>query len=217
MALVLQITRPPIANEAPSASVMGLSTTKGSAAMKTYRKRDFPLDQIRRYLEPGPIVLVSSAWKGQSNIMTMGWHLMMGFSPALFGCYIWEGNHSFQMLRRSRQCVINLPTTDLVDTVVGIGNCTGADVDKFEKFGLTAAPATEVDAPLIGECYANFECRLSDASQIRKHGLFIWEVVKAHVATSPKLPETLHYRGNGEFMVSGPSITRRSQFKPENL
>ena len=180
MALVLQIIRPPIANEAPSASVMGLSTTKGSAAMKTYHKRDFPLDQIRRYLEPGPIVLVSSAWKGQSNIMTMGWHLMMGFSPALFGCYIWEGN-------------------------------------KFEKFGLTATPGTEVDAPLIGECYANFECRLSDASQIRKHGLFIWEVVKAHVATSPKLPETLHYRGNGEFMVSGHSITRRSQFKLQNL
>jgi flavin reductase (DIM6/NTAB) family NADH-FMN oxidoreductase RutF len=56
----------------------------------TYRKRDFPLDQIRRYLEPGPIVLVSSAWRGNTNIMTMGWHMMLGFSPALFACYIWE-------------------------------------------------------------------------------------------------------------------------------
>ncbi len=45
--------------------------------MKRYRKHDFPTDQIRRFLEPGPIVLVSSAWKGERDIMTMGWHMMM--------------------------------------------------------------------------------------------------------------------------------------------
>ena len=92
---------------------------------RVYRKRSYPLDEIRRFLEPGPIVLVSSTWQGTSNIMTMGWHMMLGFSPALFGCYIWEENHSYQMLRRSKACVINLPTLDLVDTVVGIGNCHG--------------------------------------------------------------------------------------------
>ncbi|MEJ1096597.1 MULTISPECIES: flavin reductase family protein [unclassified Pseudoxanthomonas] len=185
--------------------------------MKSFRKRDFPLGEIRRFLEPGPIVLVSSAWKEETNIMTMGWHMMMGFTPALFACYIWEGNHSFGMIRKSKQCVINLPTTDLVNTVVGIGNCSGADTDKFAQFGLTAVPGEKVDAPLIGECYANFECRLADARQISRHGLFIWEVVKAHVASSPRLPQTLHYRGNGEFMVSGRRLSRRSQFKAENL
>lgn len=71
--------------------------------MKTYHKRSFPLDQIRRYLEPGPIVLVSSQWKGRSNIMTMGWHMMLGFTPALFGCYIWEQNHSFDMIRQNER------------------------------------------------------------------------------------------------------------------
>ena len=184
---------------------------------RTYRKRDFPLDQIRRYLEPGPIVLVSSAWRGKTNIMTMGWHMMMGFSPALFACYIWEGNHSFEMVRRSKECVINLPTIDLVNEVVGIGNCTGDKIDKFEKFDLTPVPASEVGAPLIQECYANFECRLYDGRQIAKHGLFIWEVIKAHVATSLKLPETVHYRGEGKFMVSGRAINLRRKFKPQNL
>ncbi|HYM87019.1 MAG TPA: flavin reductase, partial [Pseudoxanthomonas sp.] len=91
--------------------------------MKTFRKHDFPVAEIRRFLEPGPIVLVSSAFKGERDIMTMGWHMMMGFEPALFACYIWEENHSFELIRRSRQCVINLPTVDLVDTVVAIGNC----------------------------------------------------------------------------------------------
>ncbi|MEK6209628.1 MAG: flavin reductase family protein [Pseudomonadota bacterium] len=185
--------------------------------MKTFRKEAFPLTDIRRYLEPGPIVLVSSAWKGKSNIMTMGWHMMMGFSPSLFACYIWDANHSFEMIRRSKQCVINLPTTDLLNEVIGIGNCSGAEVDKFGKFGLTAVAGTKVDAPLIKECYANFECRLYDGSQISKHGLFIWEVVKAHVATSPKYPETVHYRGEGVFMISGRNISRRSQFKAQNL
>ena len=184
---------------------------------RTYRKRSYPLDGIRRFLEPGPIVLVSSAWEGTFNIMTMGWHMMLGFSPALFGCYIWEENHSHHMLRRSKECVINLPTLDLIDTVVGIGNCHGADVDKFQRFGLTQKAATKVGAPLIAECYANFECRLHDTRMIRTYGLFIWEVVKAHVATSPKRPQTIHYRGEGEFMISGGSINRRRKFRPENL
>jgi len=147
----------------------------------------------------------------------MGWHMMLGFSPALFGCYIWEENHSYQMLRRSKACVINLPTVDLVDTVVGIGNCHGADVDKFQRFGLTPRRATKVAAPLIVECYANFECKLIDASLINRYSLFIFEVVKAHVATSPKYPTTMHYRGDGVFMISGQNVSYRRRFKRVNL
>ena len=182
--------------------------------MPTYKKKDFPVRKTRRFLELGPIVLVSSRWKDESNIMTMGWHMMLDYT--VFGCYIWDENHSFELIRRSRQCVINVPTFDMLDKVIGIGDSTGADTDKFVRFGLTPVDAAKVDAPLIQECYANFECRLADASQIRSYGLFIWDVV-AHVATSPKYPKTVHYRGDGVFMVAGPSISRRSQFKAQNL
>jgi flavin reductase (DIM6/NTAB) family NADH-FMN oxidoreductase RutF len=185
--------------------------------VRSYRKKDFPVGNIRRFLEPGPIVLVSSAWKGKTNIMTMGWHMVMEFVPSRIGCFITDANHSFEMITRSKQCVINIPTLDLVKQVVGIGNCSGADVDKFETFKLTPVPATNVDAPLIKECYANFECKLVDASQLKKYNLLILEVVKAHVATSPKYPRTVHYRGDGVFMVSGKTISLRDQFKPENL
>src|SRR5213078_2969250 len=147
--------------------------------MKTYKKKNFPLSKIRRFLEPGPVVLVSSAYKGERNIMTMGWHMMMDYE--LFGCFIWDQNHSFDMIRRSRECVINLPTFDMIDAVIGIGNNHGACPDKFEKFRLTAHPASKVNAPLIAECYANFECRLIDTSLIRKYSLFVFEFVKAHV------------------------------------
>ena len=70
--------------------------------MVTYTKKDFPTDNVRRFIEPGPIVLVSSAHKGETNIMTMGWHMILETEPSLIGCYIWTRNHSFEMIRRSR-------------------------------------------------------------------------------------------------------------------
>ena len=86
------------------------------------------------------------------------------------------------MIRKSRECVINVPTYDIIRKVIAIGNSTGAEIDKFAEFGLTPAKAAKVKAPLIKECYANFECRLVDTSLIRKYSLFVFEVVKAHAA-----------------------------------
>ena len=141
----------------------------------------------------------------------------MQFEPSLIGCYIFEGNHSFEMLRRSRECVTNIPTVDIKDVVVGVGNSTGANMDKFAKFKLTAVAGRKVAAPLIAECYANFECKLADSSFIGKYRFFIWEVVKAHVAVTPKYPRTLHYRGDGVFMVSGRHISMRKSFRPRTF
>jgi len=182
------------------------------------RKRDFPVDDVRRFLEPGPIVLVSSAWKGKTNIMTMGWHMVMGEEPSLVGCFIWDRNRSFDMIRKSRECVINLPTVDLATTVVGIGNTSGRTVDKFTTFNLTAVAGEVVKAPLIAECYANFECRLVDSRLIDRYSLFVFEVVKGYARTTPRFPKTLHYRGDGLFMIAGPTVSRyRKRFKPEML
>ena len=185
--------------------------------MKTFTKKDFPVGNIRRFLEPGPIVLVTSAWKGKTNIMTMGWHTVMEFQPSRIGCYITDGNHSFEMIKNSKECVINIPTYDLVKQAIGIGNTSGAEVDKFDKFKLTPVEGDRVKAPLIKECYANFECKVVDTSLLSKYSFFILEVVKAHAATSPKYPRTFHYRGNGVFTVSGRNVSFRPMFKPENL
>jgi flavin reductase (DIM6/NTAB) family NADH-FMN oxidoreductase RutF len=185
--------------------------------MRKFEKSDLPVSKVRRYLEPGPVVLVSSAFEGRHDIMTMGWHTMMEFSPSLIGCVIASGNHSHRIIRSSGECVLNLPTTDLTDAVIGIGNSDGGAIDKFEVFKLTAEKATAVGAPLIRECYANFECRLSDDALVDRYDFFIFEVVKAHVATSPKHPETLHYTGDGVFTLSGRTIDRHEDFRPEML
>jgi len=89
--------------------------------------------------------------------------------------------------------------------------------DKFEEFSLTAEVASEVEAPLIGQCHANLERRLFEDALVDRYNFFIVEVVKAHVAASPKHPETLHYTGDGVFMIAGKIISRRSLFRPEML
>jgi flavin reductase (DIM6/NTAB) family NADH-FMN oxidoreductase RutF len=117
----------------------------------------------------------------------------MEFSPSLVGCVIAASNYSFELIRRSRECVINLPTDALTEKVVGIGNSSGAETDKFAAFGLAAQKADCVEAPLIRECHANFECKLAGDALVQQYNFFIFEVVKAHVARSLRQPRTLHY------------------------
>lgn len=180
--------------------------------MKRYSKKDYPVEQARRILEPGPVVLVSSAHKDRRNIMTMGWHTVMEFTPSLLGCIIAESNVSFDLIRKSKECVINVPTADMVGIVVGIGNCDGDKVDKYEEYDLTASKAAKVSAPLIDECYASFECKLYDGKLINAYNFFIFEIVKAHVAASPKYPDTLHYHGQGIFKTNGRTVNKAKQF-----
>lgn len=122
------------------------------------------------------------------------------------------------MIKKSKECVINIPSADMAETVVKIGNTSGSDLDKFAKFNLTPVPSEKISAPMIGECFASFECKLVDSRMIRKYNLFIFEVVKAHIAKTSHYPETLHYRGHGEFMISGPTVKKyRKFFRPDML
>ena len=176
-------------------------------------KRSFPLSKVYGLLEPGPVVLLSTAHRGRANVMAMSWHTMMEFEPPLIGCVLSARNASFDTLRASRECSINIPTLELAREVVGIGNCSGRDVDKFSKFGLTTKTASLIKAPLIAACYASLECRLADTRLVNRYNFFIFEVVKAWVDTSVKRPQTLHHRGNGVFVVAGETIRVRSAMK----
>jgi flavin reductase (DIM6/NTAB) family NADH-FMN oxidoreductase RutF len=185
--------------------------------MKIPAKRDFPVWDARRFLEPGPVVLVSSAWKDRRDIMTMGWHMVEASEPSLVIGYVWDQNDSRAVIRKSGECVINVPTVELLDTVIDIGNSHGSEIDKFDAFGLTAVEGECVKAPLIAECHANFECKVVDTRLANRYNLFVFEVVKAHVARAPRFPKTVHYRGSGLFMVAGPTLDRARRFKPGRL
>jgi flavin reductase (DIM6/NTAB) family NADH-FMN oxidoreductase RutF len=172
----------------------------------TTKKRELPLAQVYGLLEPGPVVLVTTAHKGKTNIMPMSWHTMMEFEPPLVGCVVSNRNHTFEMLRATGKCAINIPTADLAKQVVACGNSCGRTVNKFKKFGLTPVPASVVAAPLIAECYANLECRVVDRKLVEQYNFFILEVVKAWIDPRRKRPRTIHHRGEGVFAVPGSTI-----------
>jgi flavin reductase (DIM6/NTAB) family NADH-FMN oxidoreductase RutF len=175
-------------------------------------KKSFPLSKVYGLLEPGPVVMVTTACKGKQNIMTMSWHTMMEFEPPMVGCVI-ISNYSFDLLKATKECVINIPTLEIAEKVVGCGNTSGANVNKFEKFGLTPKPASQVGAPLIEECYANLECRVVDAKMVAKYCFFILEVVKVWIDPMVKNPRTIHHLGSGNFMVAGDRIKLKSKMK----
>jgi flavin reductase (DIM6/NTAB) family NADH-FMN oxidoreductase RutF len=177
------------------------------------KKRAFPLSQVYRLLEPGPVVMVTTASKGRTNIMTMSWHTMMEFEPPMVGCVISNRNHTFGTLKATKECVINIPTVELAEQAVGCGNTSGKRVDKFAAFRLTPEPASCVAAPLIGECYANLECKVVDARMVTKYNFFILEVLKAWIDPKKKAPRTIHHLGKGAFMVAGRTLKLPSKMK----
>lgn len=176
-------------------------------------KVSFPLSKVYGLLEPGLVVLVTAARDGRTNIMTLSWHTMLEFEPPLVGCVISTGNFSFDILKATRECVINIPTVELAKQVVDCGNSSGRTVDKFKVFGLTPVAASCVEAALIDECYANLECKVVDQQMVAKYNFFILEVVKAWIDPQVKHPQTIHHRGEGAFMVAGETIHLPSKMK----
>jgi flavin reductase (DIM6/NTAB) family NADH-FMN oxidoreductase RutF len=167
--------------------------------------RELELSRAFTLIEPGPVVLVTTYDGSKNNVMTISWTMVLDFTSA-FAITTGAWNHSFAALRKSKECVIAIPTVDLLDRVVEIGTCSGADIDKFAKFKLTALPGKVVNAPLIGECLANIECTVVDI--IRKHNIVVLEVVAAHLDPARKEKRTIHAVGDGTFIVDGRRLDR---------
>jgi flavin reductase (DIM6/NTAB) family NADH-FMN oxidoreductase RutF len=170
-------------------------------------KKTFPLSKVYSLLESGPVIMVSTRFKGKPNIMTVAWHTMIDFAPPLVGCIIGEQSHTFGIVKATKECVINVPAVALAKKAVGCGNCSGIKIDKFRKFRLTPLEASCVSSPLIAECFANFECKVRDSHLAKKYNLFILEVVKAWIDPVRTLPKTIHHLGKDRFMIAGRTIS----------
>lgn len=165
-----------------------------------------PLGQVYQLLEPGPVVLLTTARHGRPNVMTMSWHMMVDFEPPLVACIVSRGDYSQAALRATGECVIAIPARRLAPKVVKVGNCSGRDRDKFATIGLTPLLASQVQAPLVAECFANLECKVVDTRLRTKYDLFVLEVVAAWTDPTQKNPKTIHHRGYGTFVVDGETI-----------
>jgi flavin reductase (DIM6/NTAB) family NADH-FMN oxidoreductase RutF len=175
--------------------------------------KDLPLSKVYQLLEPGPVVLLTTSRKGRANIMTLSWHMMVEFEPPLVACVVSNANYSFAALRSTGECVIAIPALKSASKVVEVGNCSGRNVDKFERFELTPLPAKRVEPPLVAECFANLECKVADTRMVNRYNLFILEVLKAWTDPAQKNPKTIHHRGYGTFVVDGKTIELKSKMR----
>ena len=167
--------------------------------------QELELSKAYTLMESGPVVLVTTRDGQKDNVMTISWTMVMDFTP-LFAITTGEWNHSFAALRKNKECVIAIPTVDLLDKVVGIGTCSGKDTDKFAKFKLTPVQGQVVKSPLIKECFANMECKVVDI--IKKHNIVVLEAVAAYLDTTRKEKRMVHAVGDGTFIVDGRRMDR---------
>ena len=168
--------------------------------------RKMKINKAFTLMESGPVVLVTTNDGKKNNIMTISWTMVMDFTPQ-FAITTGPWNYSFSALRKTKECVISIPTVDMIDKVIGIGTCSGSDTDKFEKFMLTPVKGKKVKAPLIKECLANIECKVIDI--VKKHNIVVLEGVSAHIDNSRKVKQTFHAVGDGTFIVDGRKISRK--------
>jgi flavin reductase (DIM6/NTAB) family NADH-FMN oxidoreductase RutF len=182
----------------------------GGSAMSM---KELALAKVYKLIEPGPVVLLTTARNGRANVMTMSWHMMVEFEPPLVACVVSNADYSFAALRTTKECVIAVPAVHLAQKIVDVGNCSGRDVAKFEKFGLTPIPAKRVAAPLIVECFANLECKVADSRLVNTHNLFVLEVLKAWIDPAQRNPKTIHHQGYGKFVVDGEVIKLKSRMR----
>jgi flavin reductase (DIM6/NTAB) family NADH-FMN oxidoreductase RutF len=168
---------------------------------------EMKMGRVFTLMESGPVVLLTTHDAHKDNIMTISWTMVMDFTP-VFAITTGEWNHSYTALRKNRECVIAIPTVDMLDIVVGIGTCSGANTDKFAKFKLTPLPAKEVRAPLIEECLANIECKVID--MVEKHNIVVLRAVAACINAERKEKRMVHAVGDGTFIVDGRKLDRRT-------
>ena len=169
-----------------------------------------PINKAFTLMEAGPVVLITTNDGKKSNIMTISWTMVMDFTP-VFALTTGAWNFSYAALKKTKECVIAIPTVDMLDKVVGVGTCSGADTDKFDKFRLTPVKGQHVNAPLIRECLANIECRVADI--VSKHDIVVLEGVAAYYDDARKEKRTLHAVGDGTFIVDGRRLDRKEMMR----
>jgi flavin reductase (DIM6/NTAB) family NADH-FMN oxidoreductase RutF len=168
------------------------------------------ISKVFTLMESGPVVLVTTSDEKKNNVLTISWTMVVDFTP-IFAITTGPWNYSFAAIRKTKECVISIPTVDMLDKVVGVGTCSGADTDKFEKFMLTPLKGKHVKAPLIKECLANIECKVVDI--VKKYNIVVLEGIAAYFDNSRKEKRTVHAVGDGTFIIDGRKLSRRKMMR----
>ncbi|MEU4513858.1 flavin reductase family protein [Nonomuraea wenchangensis] len=171
---------------------------------------EYPLDLVHRLIEPGPVIMVSTFDGERANLMTNGFNMPIAHG-ALIGLILGPWDHSYDALRTTGECVIAIPSINLAEQVTDVGNTSGRDVDKWEKFGFTPTPAAVVRAPLVQECFANIECTVADDRLVDDYNLWILRGERAWFDAGKRGTGEFHHRGNGTFSGNAGTLDLRNR------
>jgi len=132
----------------------------------------------RRLLNPGPVAIVTTSWRGTPNAAPIAWTAPLAMEPPLVGIVVHPHRHTADMIRFSEEFAINIPGPSLLKQVAFLGTQTGLNNNKLEAAGLELFSGQRIDAPLIEGCLAWIECGLQDVIAIGDHTLFVGKVTR---------------------------------------
>ncbi len=142
-------------------------------------KREIPRELAYRLLACGPVTMVTSYYRGDMNVMAGSWLTPVSYRPILIGLSVHQGTMTHELIRRSSEFALNIPTVELMRQVLYCGTVSGRDQNKLKVMGLHEEGPHVVRPVLIEECIAHLECAVTEAVSPGDHTIFIAEIVHA--------------------------------------
>ena len=140
--------------------------------MKKFYNLAFPMSTV---------LVTCNDEKGKTNIITIAWHTTISKNPPLYGISIAPSRFSYDIIKKSKEFVVNFSSFDLLDKIHYCGIHSGKKFDKINEAKLTLINSEKIKTPSIKDCYAHFECKLKETIKLGDHDLFVGEVVNAKV------------------------------------
>jgi len=132
-------------------------------------------------ISPLPPALIASGDMSSPNVMTAAWTGIICSDPVITYVSIRPSRYSHELISKSKEFTINIPTWKIANAVDTVGVKTGRNLNKFELTGLTPEPSTKISAPQVKECPISIECKVLEVRSFGTHDMFLAEVVSVNV------------------------------------
>jgi len=176
-------------------------------------RKSVDLGLATRLINHGPVVLVTSMYDEKVNVTPVAWHMPVQKKPPMIALEIGENHFIFECIMKTRDFVVNIPPSSMVEDIVRCGSASGRDTDKLKLCGLSSLPSKEIKSPSLSGAIAVLECvLLRDEHLLSEYNIVLGEVKYAeaeedafdeHWLFEPGKMKTVHHLGNKTFCVPG--------------
>ncbi|MDA0270351.1 MAG: flavin reductase family protein [Chloroflexi bacterium] len=142
-----------------------------------------PISEASRLLMGGPVVLVTTTWRGKTNVMPLAWHMPLSSKPQVIGISVEQSRHSAEMISHAQEFALNFPKRPYLHHVQYLGALSGEQIDKLDALQMETFPSTTITAPLIADCAAWIECQVVEVTPIGDHIVFAGLVTAVRIDT----------------------------------